>query len=115
MDSVTTGFSQYIDQYLQPLVHQLQSYIRDDSHLLELLSPYKWESSYVWLSLDVNSLYMSIPHQFGLLALESFLVQDSLISPRQAAFILEATQFCLTHNYLGFDSDFYLQVQGTTI
>lgn len=108
MDSVTTGFSLYIDQYLQPIVRQLQSYIRDGTHLLELLSPYRWEPTYVQLSLDVNSLYTSIPHSFGLMALEHFLAQDPLINPPQAAFILEATTFCLTHNYFYFNEDFYI-------
>lgn len=115
MDSVTTGFSQYIDQFLQPIVQQLPSYIRDGTHLLELLTPYKWESSYIWLSLDVTSLYTSIPHQFGLLALEFYLAQDPFMNPRQAAFILEATNFCLTHNYFNFDGEFYLQIQGTAM
>lgn len=84
----TTGLSLYIDQFFQPIVHQLQSYI---THLLELLSAYKWEPNYVWLSLDVNSLYTSIPHSFGLLALEHFLAKDPCINPRQASFILDAT------------------------
>lgn len=115
MESVTTGFSQYIDLYLQPIVKQLPSYIRDGSHLLELLASYKWEPSYLWLSLDVTSLYTSIPHSFGLLALEFFLAQDPFINPRQAAFILEATNFCLTHNYFDFNGDFYLQTKGTAM
>ncbi|PIO37882.1 hypothetical protein AB205_0152490 [Aquarana catesbeiana] len=52
MDSITSGFSLYVDRYLQPLVHQLQSYIRDGTHLMEQLSPYRWEPTYSWLSLD---------------------------------------------------------------
>lgn len=115
MDSITTGLSLYIDHFLQPIVHHLQSYIRDGTHLLELLSAYKWEPTYVWLSLDVNSLYTSIPHAFGLMALEYFFAKDPLINPRQASFILEATSYCLTHNYFQFDGDFYVQIQGTAM
>lgn len=85
MDSITTSFSLYIDQFLQPIEHQLQSYIHDGTHLLEPLSPYRWEPTYVWLSLDVNSLYTYIPHSFGLMALEQFLVMDPIINPRQAS------------------------------
>lgn len=88
MDSVTTGLSLYIDHFLQPIVQKLQSYIRDGTHLMELLSAYRWEPTYTWLSLDVNSLYTSIPHAFGLIALEHFLAKDPLINPRQAAFAL---------------------------
>lgn len=67
------------------------------------------------LSLDVTSLYTSIPHHFSLLALEFFLAQDPLINPRQAPFILEATNFCPTHNYSDFNGEFYLQVQGAAM
>lgn len=103
-----------VDQFLQPIVFQIQSYIRDGTHLFELLSPYIWEPTYVWLSLDVSSLYTSIPHTFGIMALEHFLAMDPLINPRQATFIIEATKFCLTHNYFTFNGDFYLQ-QGTAM
>lgn len=70
MESITSGFSLYVDQFLQPLAQSLQSYIRDGIHLLDLLSPYTWEDSYLWVSLDVQSLYTSIPHEIGL---QSFL------------------------------------------
>lgn len=34
MDSISSGLSQYIDQFLQPLAQSLQSHIRDGAHLL---------------------------------------------------------------------------------
>lgn len=115
MGSISSGFSQYVDQFLQPLAQSLQSYIRDSAHLLELLSTYSWEPSYYWVSLDVQSLYTSIPHDVGLNALQFFLCQDPMLNPTQASFIVEATSFCLTHNYFKFDNDFFLQVNGTAM
>lgn len=115
MDSVTSGFSLYIDQFLQPIVLRLQSYICDGTHLMELFSPYQWESTDIWLYLDVSLLYTSIPHTFGIMALEHSLAGDPLINFRQANFIVEATKFCLTHNYFNFNGDFYLQQQGTAM
>lgn len=106
MDSVTTGFSPYI-QFLQPIVLQLQSYIRDGIHLLERSSPYIWEPTYIWFSLDIRSLYTSIPHTFGLMALEQFLLMNPLINSHQADFIVQATKFSLTHNYFTFDREYY--------
>lgn len=104
MGSITSGFSQYVDQFIQPLTQSLQSYIRDDTRLLELLSSYSWEPSYLWVSLDVQSLYTSIPHDVELGAIQSFLCQDPMLNPRQASFIVEATSFCLTHNYFIFEN-----------
>lgn len=63
MDSITSCFSLYIDYFLQPLAQALPSYIRGGTHLIELLNPYTWEPSYQWISLDVFSLYTSIPHE----------------------------------------------------
>lgn len=59
--AMDSGFSIYIDQFLQPLAQNLPSYIRDGPHLLDMLKPYTWEQNYWWLSLDVSSLYTSIP------------------------------------------------------
>lgn len=61
MESVTSGFSIYIDQFLQLLAQNLPSYIRDGPHLLEMLKPYTWNKNYWWLSLDVSSLYIYTP------------------------------------------------------
>lgn len=49
------------------------------------------------------------------MALEQFLAMDPLINPHQATFIVEATKFCLTHNYFTFDGEYYLQQQGTAM
>lgn len=115
MESVTSYFSIYIDQFLQPLAQNLPSYVRDSIHLLDMLANYTWEPSYMWLSLDVCSLYTSIPHDVGLSAVKHFLEEDSNMNPRQAQFILEATEYCLTHNYFEFNGDFYLQTHGTAM
>lgn len=65
MESITRGFSLYVDQFLQPLAQSLQLFIRDGKHLLELLSPNTWEESYYWVSLDVQLLYTSVCRVWG--------------------------------------------------
>lgn len=72
MDGICSGPSMLLDYFLQPLVTNLSVYIKDSGHLLELHHNYKWED-YVWVSVDVASLYTSIPHEAGLRALEHFL------------------------------------------
>lgn len=99
MESVTSGFSIYVDQFLQPLAQRLPSYIHDGSHLLDTLTMYTWEPTYWWLALDVSSLYTSILHEVGLRASEHFLAEDPLVNPRQANFILEALAFCLKQSF----------------
>lgn len=115
MKSVTRFFSIYINHFLQPLAQNVPTYIRDGTHLLDTLKAYTWETTYQWVSLDVNSLYTSILHNVGLRSVQNFLLQDPLINPKQANFIVDSTKFCLTHNYFSFDNKFYLQTQGTAM
>ncbi|PIO40266.1 hypothetical protein AB205_0075360, partial [Aquarana catesbeiana] len=83
MNSITTSYSLYIDQFLQPLAQSLPSYINDGTHLIDLLHPYRWESSYLWVSLDVCLLYTSIPHEIGLQAISYYLHSNPLLNPSQ--------------------------------
>lgn len=62
MESITSYFSMYLDHLRQPIVRNLPSYIIDSTHLLDMLQHYSWEPTYRWLSLNVVSLYTSIPH-----------------------------------------------------
>lgn len=114
-DSFTNGLSQYIDLWLQPFVQALPSYIKDSNHVIEQLEKYLWIEGYMWASLDVSSLYTSIPHQVGLSAVQHFLVKDGNVNSRQARFLVEGTKFCLTHNYFTFLDQFYLQCKGTAM
>lgn len=98
MDNATSGFSKYIDQFLQPLAQSLPSYIQDGTHLLDMLAPYAWEPTYWWLSLDVTLLYTSIPHDVGVQAVEHFFIRRPQHEPQTGSvhfgspFILSKTQ-----------------------
>lgn len=51
-----SGLSQYIDNFLQPIVVQLPSFIRDSGHVISTLCNYRWDSNYKWASLEVSLL-----------------------------------------------------------
>ena len=62
------------------------------------------------VTFDVISLYTSIPHEFGLEAIDYFL-ED--LHPRfRKKFVLESANFILKNITLTFDSEFYLQIKG---
>lgn len=107
--------SHYIDFFLQPIVANLSAYIRDSSHVLDTLKSYTWEDHYLKASLDVYSLYTSIPHTVGLRALQYFLYKDLTINSRQAQFLIKGTDFCLHHNDFTFLDQFFLQLRGTAM
>lgn len=47
MDSLSSNLGSYIDYFLQDTVTNLPSFVRDSSHMLEILSNYKWQPSYM--------------------------------------------------------------------
>ena len=66
------------------------------------------------VTLDVSTLYPSIPHNDGLSALRSFL-QDRRYSPVFIEGIIQLTQFVLSKNYFTFEDEIYPQKSGTAI
>lgn len=80
-----------------------------------MLQHYTWEPMCRWLSLDVVSLYTSIPHKVGLQAIKYYLSEDPLLNPRQTEFLLDILEYCLTHNYFESNGQFYIQTQGTAL
>lgn len=114
-DSFTSGLLVYIDFLHQPMVCQLSSYIRDSSHVNEILKEYSWQEGYTWTSLDVTSLYTSIPHEVGLAAIKYFFTKNGEMNSIQSKFILDSIEFCLRHNYFTFLDQFYLQTNGTAM
>lgn len=92
------------------MMQSLPSYAKDLLQLLDILSNYHWEPSYIWLPHNVQSLNTSIPHEVGLTALCFFLTKESHLHPAQARFILKGTQ--LEHNYFSFKGDFFSSRYG---
>ncbi|XP_075462923.1 uncharacterized protein LOC142498600 [Ascaphus truei] len=112
--SLGDGLSKYIDQYLQPFVKNLPSFLLDSGDLIRKLKNVKWNPQFIWVTMDVTSLYSVIRHDQGVAAVEHFIGgPDS--NHFHTAFILDAINFLLTHNYFLFDRTFYLQQRGTAM
>lgn len=115
-NSFTSNLSQYIDFFLQPIVSNLPAFIMDSNHVLESLHHYQWEDGYLWASLDVCSLYTSVPHTVGIRALQYFLyIINSLRILEKPQFLVDGTKFYLQHNYFTFHNQFYLKLQGAAL
>ena len=66
---------------------------------------------------DVIGLYTSIPREFGLEAIDYFVIkyQENLNPIFQKEFVLESANFILKNNMLTSDSEFYLPTKATAI
>ncbi|KAG9466758.1 hypothetical protein GDO78_016168 [Eleutherodactylus coqui] len=67
------------------------------------------------VTLDVESLYSSIPHIGGIQATQFFLEQRGLQFSQHSHHVLEFLSFVLTHNYFLFDTKYFHQLRGTAM
>ena len=58
--------SQFVDHFIQPLVQKLPSYLRDSTHLINILKGLRLPENAILASLDVTSVYTNIPNQEGI-------------------------------------------------
>ena len=112
----TRKLSQLIDILLKPFLKHIKSFIRDSLDFLKKCRKDVDENTDI-VTLDLISLNKSIPHEFGLEAIEYFLTkyQEDLHPRFRKAFVLESANFILKNNTLTFDSKFYLKIKGTTM
>jgi len=77
VNSATENLAQFLDYYLQPIMKNLQSYLKDTNQLLKELSDIRIQPSDWLVTVDVKSLYTCIPHDEGIQAChEAWLLQE---------------------------------------
>ena len=113
--SATEGMSEIVDFFLQPYMPTIPSYIKDtDDFIRRIRDIIDLPSVVLLITLDVVSLYHSIPHDFGLCALKNFLLHRNLPVIVVKA-IHNMTEMVLKKNVFEFNSECFLQISGTAI
>ena len=65
--------SHFVDYFLQPLVHELPSFVKDTKDFLnKRFTLFNLPANILLVTLDVSSLYTNIPHNEGINACEHF-------------------------------------------
>ncbi|XP_078539298.1 uncharacterized protein LOC144824087 [Lissotriton helveticus] len=105
----------FIDSFLQPEVKKLPSYIKDTGDFLSKVFDIEWQDDYLFMTLDVQSLYTSIRHQDGLKAMEYYLGKRPIELYNHTKMLLEMAEWCLTNNTFIFDRLHYKQLQGSAM
>ena len=109
----TEWISAWVDCKLQPLMKALPTYLKDSTHLLNLLGDVNITPHSRLVSLDVSSLYTNIPHSEGL---EAITEVSSLLSPdNDFTDVKRLASLVLKNNIFKFDNNFYIQCQGTAM
>jgi len=115
--SPTERISQLADFFLQPLVVNTKSYVKDTTDFINKIEAVpNLRPGTIMCTIDVTSLYTNIPNQEGIDACKKFLStsRDSNANPSNIS-ILKLLQYVLTKNNFDFNGKHYLQVGGTAM
>lgn len=109
----TERISALVDIWINPIMQQQKSFVRDTSDLIDKL--HKWtipttHTALTLVSFDVKSLYTNIPHNEGLDTLERMITKHH--GPTTARILRQFAEATLKHNIIHFNGDFYLQIHG---
>ncbi|UYV75853.1 hypothetical protein LAZ67_13001558, partial [Cordylochernes scorpioides] len=106
--------SKYLSSYLTPLVKtRPQSYsITDIPAFIQFIQSLTPIQNSTMVSYDVNSMYLSLPHQLIISQLTKFL-QDAQLESDTVATIVALTSICLNTTDFTFNNLFYKQIRGS--
>ena len=113
----TETISAYVDLYLNPLVKDQKSYIKDTNDFINKIESIpNVEQEHILGTLDVTSLYTNIPNKEGLDSVRSVLNKNrnSLDKPKNED-IVNLLEIVLTKNNFQFNGNNYLQTGGTAM
>ena len=112
----TEKISQFVDHFLGPLVPLSESYIRDPTHMINILNNFSTIPEMILCTLDITSLCTNIPHNEGIQFIKEFLAihRDTNALPYNS-YIIELLEVVLTNNYFDFNGKHYHQKSGTAM
>lgn len=114
----TEKISCLLDYFLQPLVQKANSYIRDSKSLIRMLENFVLPDRAILVSIDVKSLYLSIPQDEGISVVIHRLARldgTDLEPPFPTTVTAELLSIVLKHNIFQFDGSMFRQVRGTAM
>ena len=108
--------SQFVGHFIGPFIPLSQFFIRDSTHLINILNELILQLGMLLYTLDITSLYSNIPHHEGIQAIKEMLAINR--PPNDLpynSYITELLGIALTNNHLEFNGTFYQQVSGTAM
>lgn len=110
INSLTQNAGIYVDKILKTFVTAIPSYTKDTSDVLRKCDGITVDDKIMLGSIDVESLYSSIPHAVGYKAIPHFLDTRGTHFQCHNIFVLKLLRFILERNYFAFD-----QLMGTAM
>lgn len=112
----TSIVSQFLDEQFQPIVSQLDSFVKDTTHFLNIIDGFKFNDSSepLLFTMDVKSLYTVIPNDEGLVALKYFLDKRPVLDPPTNT-LVRLAELVLNFNHFEFNGDYFNQIRGVAM
>lgn len=113
-NSESSAVEQFIDYHLQPIASSSPSFIRDTSHFKAIISNTNINDSDFFVTLDVESLYTSIPITDGVECIRQSL-KNHPQPKRPDNYIIKLLEITLFRNDFQFFDKTFLQIKGTAM
>ena len=95
--------SQFVDYFIGPLVLLSQSFFRDSTHLISILSELTLQPGMLLCTLDITSLYTNIPHNEGIQSIKEIpAIHRTPNNVPHNNYIIELLEVVLTINHFEF-------------
>jgi hypothetical protein len=115
----TSNLSDYLTHILNPIVQSLPSYLGSTKELLQIIDSLPPQNPKTWLcTADVSSMYLKIPIEEGISAVERAIGEFSHLLPKRTPpppVIRQFLNFILKNNYFEFMNKYYHQIDGTSM
>ncbi len=117
-ESPTERISEFVDHFLNPTTFDLPAYVKDTTDFLNKLNELEnIPDNALLVTLDVESLYTNIPHNYGIEAAKATLNKarpHSGLKPSNDS-LLTLLKLVLTKNNFQFNGNNFLQISGTAM
>ena len=111
----TSQIAKFLGTILSLLVEQQPTYIKDSNHAINIFSTFCFQGEHCFLlSMDIKSLYTSIPHEDCLIASRHFLDQRPDPEPPTNTLIFLA-ELVLQKDFFSFNGSFHVQKSGVVM
>ena len=113
--SILSPSAQFIDHLLQPLAYCYPDYIQNSTALILRLQELTVPDNAILVTVDVTSLYPSIPQSECLNIIHTEMSKHSHLFTIDPNFITRLLHININHNYFTFGRHIFQQVKGTAM
>ena len=114
-NSTLNPTAKFIDHVLQPLAQSYSDYLHNSAALSLILQDLKVPDDVILVTVDVASLYPSIPQTEMLQTIYNEMHKKRHLLPFDPNLIIQLLHTCINYNYFEFASLIFQQVKGTAM